>query len=350
MSWGLHELSSLTLDQKTMPNDGASKPRTSYSREIIRGVDASSLRDAGDLIRAGGLVAFPTETVYGLGADATNGEAVAGIFAAKGRPQFNPLIVHVPDLAAAEALGQFSNEARQLAAHFWPGPLTLVVTRRDHSPVSDLVSAGLPTLAIRVPDHAIAQALLKAALRPLAAPSANRSGHVSATLAEHVAADLGDRISLILDGGATPHGLESTIVDATGDHLILLRPGAISIDALQSATGATITRGPASAARPHAPGQLESHYAPRAALRLNARDVAADEALLAFGPNALAASKQVINLSPSGNLIEAAANLFAALRALDASGAATIAVMPIPNGGLGEAINDRLKRAAAPRT
>jgi L-threonylcarbamoyladenylate synthase len=333
-----------------MPNDGASKPGTSYSRRIIRSCDAASLRDAGDFIRAGGLVAFPTETVYGLGADATNGKAVACIFAAKGRPQFNPLIVHVADLDAAEALGQFSDAARLLAKHFWPGPLTLVVARRETSPVSDLVSAGLPTLAIRVPDHAIAQALLKAAQRPLAAPSANRSGHVSATLAEHVAADLGDRVSMILDGGATAHGLESTIIDATGDDLVLLRPGAISIEALQAVTGATIARGPGNAARPHAPGQLESHYAPRAALRLNARDVAADEALLAFGPNALAASKQAINLSPSGNLIEAAANLFAALRALDASGAATIAVMPIPNTGLGEAINDRLKRAAAPRT
>jgi L-threonylcarbamoyladenylate synthase len=332
-----------------MPNDGASKPRTPHTRGIIRGVDAASLRDAGDVIRAGGLVAFPTETVYGLGADATNGQAVAGIFAAKGRPQFNPLIVHMPDLAAAEALGQFSDRARLLAKHFWPGPLTLVVARRDNSPVSDLVSAGLPTIAIRVPDHLVAQALLKSAQRPLAAPSANRSGHVSATLAEHVAADLGDRVSLILDGSATAHGLESTIVDATGDHLVLLRPGAISIEALQAATGTTISRGPSIAARPHAPGQLESHYAPHAALRLNARDVAVDEALLAFGPNALTASKQVFNLSPAGNLIEAAANLFAALRTLDASGAATIAVMPIPNEGLGEAINDRLKRAAAPR-
>ena len=333
-----------------MPNDGASKPGTSHTRRIMRSVDAASLRDAGDVIRAGGLVAFPTETVYGLGADATNGAAVAGIFAAKGRPQFNPLIVHVPDLDAAEALGQFSDRARFLAKHFWPGPLTLVVARRENSPVSDLVSAGLPTLAIRVPDHPVAQALLNAAQRPLAAPSANRSGHVSATLAEHVAADLGDRLSLILDGGATAHGLESTIVDATGDHLVLLRSGAIPIDTLEAVTAVKILRSTGSAIRPHAPGQLESHYAPRAALRLNARDVAADEALLAFGPNALTASKQKINLSPSGNLIEAAANLFAALRALDASGAATIAVMPIPNAGLGEAINDRLKRAAAPRT
>jgi L-threonylcarbamoyladenylate synthase len=333
-----------------MPNDGASKPGTSYTRRIMRSVDAASLRDAGDVIRAGGLVAFPTETVYGLGADATNGEAVAGIFAAKGRPQFNPLIVHVADLDAAEALGQFSDRARLLAKCFWPGPLTLVVARRENSPVSDLVSAGLPTLAIRVPDHPVAQALLKAAQRPLAAPSANRSGHVSATLAEHVAADLGDRVSLILNGGATAHGLESTIVDATGDHLVLLRPGAISIEALQAATGTTIARGPGNTARPHAPGQLESHYAPRAALRLNAQYVAADEALLAFGPNALATAGHTTNLSLSGNLIEAAANLFAALRALDATGAATIAVMPIPNTGLGEAINDRLKRAAAPRT
>jgi L-threonylcarbamoyladenylate synthase len=332
-----------------MPNGDDSKPEKSGRIGEIRRADTTAIDEAGALIRAGSVVAFPTETVYGLGADATNGEAVARIFAVKGRPRFNPLIVHVPDLEQAETIGHFPDLAKRLASRFWPGPLTLVVTRRADAPIADLVSAGLPTLAIRVPDHAVARALLKAAQRPLAAPSANRSGHVSATRAEHVAADLGNKVAMILDGGATQHGLESTIVDATGDELMLLRPGTISIDALEAAAGVTIRRSTGSHAAPSSPGQLRSHYAPRASIRLNAQTAAPGEALLGFGPDMPQSAGPRFNLSPTGDLIEAAANLFTAFRTLDASGAAAIAVMPIPDHGLGEAINDRLRRAAAPR-
>ena len=332
-----------------MPNTGDSKATQDAAGDNVRKADAAALVEAGLLIRDGRLVAFPTETVYGLGADATNGVAVARIFSAKGRPSFNPLIVHVPDLAAAEHYGIFSSAAKDLAKAFWPGPLTLVVQRRDDCEISVLVSAGLPTLALRVPDHAVAQALLRAAQRPLAAPSANRSGHVSATRADHVAADLGSKGSMILDGGATVHGLESTIVDVTGAAIKLLRPGAISIESLNVAVGARVLRAEAYTNMPTSPGQLESHYAPRARLRLNARDVKSGEALLAFGPNAPQTGGPQFNLSPYGDVIEAASTLFAALRMLDASGATTIAVMPIPDDGLGDAINDRLRRAAAPR-
>lgn len=333
-----------------MPNSGASKPLPPQNSGKIRAADATALAEAGRLICAGQLIAFPTETVYGLGADATNGEAVARIFAAKGRPTFNPLIVHVPDEAHAAALGQITPLAARLASAFWPGPLTIVVTRQPGSPISELVSAGLPSLALRVPDHPLAQALLRASGCPLAAPSANRSGHVSATSAAHVAADLGNSIAMILDGGATQHGLESTVVDATGDAIVLLRPGAISVDALERALGTTVERAKANAAAPASPGQLESHYAPRAAIRLNATDIRPGEALLAFGPKPVATPGLSLNLSATGDLIEAAAKLFAALRTLDASGVATIAVMQIPHEGLGEAINDRLTRAAAPRS
>jgi L-threonylcarbamoyladenylate synthase len=338
------------LDFKIMPNESDSKPGKSAGHHILRHPDASAIVAAGEFIRSGHLVAIPTETVYGLGADATNGEAVARIFAAKGRPHFNPLIVHVADLAEAEKLGQFFDNARRLAARFWPGPLTLVVPRKPNSGISELVSAGLASVAIRVPDNEIAQAVLKAAQRPIAAPSANRSGHVSATRAEHVADDLGLQVAMILDGGATVHGLESTVIDATGPELVLLRPGSVTIEALEAAVQTTIRRRSTPTATPNSPGQLESHYAPRAALRLNAKHVAENEALLAFGPNAPPHAGHAMNLSPSGDLVEAAARLFAALRALDATGASTIAVMPIPHEGLGEAINDRLKRAAAPRT
>lgn len=308
-----------------------------------------ALQRAAAHLRSGALVAFPTETVYGLGADATNAIAVARIFAAKGRPQFNPLIVHVSDGAAAAHLGHFSENAKMLAAAFWPGPLTLVVQRAENCPIADLVSAGLPTLALRVPDHEIAHALLKTFGKPLAAPSANRSGHVSATRAEHVAADLGQSVSMILDGGPVQHGLESTVLDVTADDIILLRPGAIPAERIEAVLGATIARPVGSSIRPHSPGQLESHYATHAPLRLNARDVRNGEALLAFGPHAPTATSGVINLSPAGDLVEAAANLFAALRELDAAKPAAIAVMPIPAHGLGDAINDRLRRAATPR-
>lgn len=303
---------------------------------------------AGGLIRAGRLVAFPTETVYGVGADATNGEAVAGIFEAKGRPSFNPLIVHVPDLASAEELGRFTPEARTLAVAFWPGPLTLVVARKGSCPVADLATAGLATIALRIPDHPVARALLSAAGRPIAAPSANRSGHVSPTLAGHVEADLGERVAMILDGGATAHGVESTVVDASGTKITLLRPGAVTQEELERLLGYSIARSEAVAEQPSSPGQLLSHYAPRAHLRLDARESLENEALLAFG-RAVPSKGFVINLSPAGDLVEAAANLFASLRAFDAAGATRVAVMTIPETGLGVAINDRLRRAAAPR-
>jgi L-threonylcarbamoyladenylate synthase len=299
---------------------------------------------AGEIIREGGLVGFPTETVYGLGGDATNDRAVAAIFAAKGRPQFNPLIVHLLDLRAAEEFVHFTPLARELALTFWPGALTLVLPRKPDARLSLLVSAGLDTVAVRAPSSRIARELLKAADRPIAAPSANISGRVSATTAEHVAEELGDKVQMILDGGPTTLGLESTVVGFEGNRAVLLRPGGTlreSIEAIASpmaAPGEKIS----------SPGQLASHYAPKAALRLNATDVGDDEALLAFG-RPLAGAKTIANLSPSGDPVEAAANLFAMLRQLDNSGVKQIAVMPIPEHGLGEAINDRLRRAAAPR-
>lgn len=301
------------------------------------------------MLRAGRLVAFPTETVYGLGGDATNETAVARIFAAKGRPRFNPLIVHVADLASAARLGTFTPQARALAAAFWPGPLTLVLQRPEGCRVAELASAGLTTLALRVPAHETAQALLQSADRPLAAPSANRSGRISATSAAHVAEDLGGSVGMILDAGPTRHGLESTVIDASTDAIVLLRPGAIAVDALEAELGKRIVRAGAAGNKPLSPGQLESHYAPQAILRLDAVDVQPDEALLAFGPAVPATAGPSLNLSPRGDLVEAAANLFAYLRTLDKSGARAIAVMPIPATGLGDAINDRLRRAAAPR-
>jgi L-threonylcarbamoyladenylate synthase len=319
---------------------------TSSGTPVIK-ADGAAIRRAAEALRAGALVAFPTETVYGLAADATNGRAVAAIFEAKGRPRFNPLIVHVPDLAAAEKLAEFTPAARRLAGAFWPGPLSLVLKRRTGGTLSDLVTAGLDTVALRVPDHPIARALLAAAGRPLAAPSANRSGHVSATTAQHVAADLGERIALILDGGPAAHGIESTVLDATGERIAMLRSGATLAETIEAVLGEKISRALEGGDTPLSPGQLAGHYAPDARVRLEARDVKPGEALLAFGPNVPETSGPVINLSPAGDLIKAAANLFAAMRALDATGAKTIAVMPIPDAGLGEAINDRLKRAAA---
>ena len=300
---------------------------------------------------AGGLVAFPTETVYGVGADATNGRAVARLYEAKGRPAFNPLIAHVPDAAAARSLGLFDRAAELLAEKFWPGPLTLVVPRAPGCPVADLATAGLDSIALRVPDHPVAQELLAAFRRPVVAPSANRSGHVSPTTAAHVLADLRGRIELILDGGPTPKGLESTIIACLGEPA-LLRPGALAREEIERVLGRPLaTPAPVADDAPVAPGQLASHYAPRARLRLDATSVMPGEALLAFGPNpatGAAHAVRVLNLSERGDLIEAAANLFAHLRALDTA-AASIAVMPVPHEGLGEAINDRLARAAAPR-
>ena len=309
--------------------------------------DDAAIKEAAEILRAGGLVAFPTETVYGLGADATNDRAVAAIFAAKGRPRFNPLIVHLPEAAAAEACARFDGRARDLGARFWPGPLTLVLPRAPSSPVSLLCSAGRDSLALRVPGHDVARRLLQAIGRPLAAPSANASGQVSPTSAAHVRDSLADGVSLILDGGPCPLGLESSVLDLTGTAPALLRPGGLPREDLEAVLGPLAE--PDGGPDIKSPGQLESHYAPALPLRLEAHAVGPDEALLAFGPAPPVGAAITLNLSPAGDLTEAAANLFAQLRALDRPGLAAIAVMPVPVHGLGAAINDRLQRAAAPR-
>jgi len=295
-------------------------------------------------LAAGGLVAFPTETVYGLGADACNGEAVARLYAAKGRPAFNPLIAHVADIASARRLGALNADAERLAAAFWPGPLTLVLPKRADCPVSDLALAGLDSVAVRVPAHRIAQALLREFAGPVVAPSANRSGHVSPTSAAHVLADLRGRIDIVLDGGPCAVGLESTIVACLAEPT-LLRPGGLPRADIERVLGRALAVAASAEEAPLAPGMLSSHYAPKARLRREATEARDGEVLLGFGPSPGAA----LNLSPRGDLIEAAANLFSHLRALDASGTKAIAVMPVPHEGLGEAINDRLARAAAPK-
>jgi L-threonylcarbamoyladenylate synthase len=317
--------------------------------------DAAAIADAVRILAAGGLVAFPTETVYGLGTDAADGEAVARLYEAKGRPAFNPLIAHVADRTAAQMLAKFDADAARLAETFWPGPLTLVLPKTGQCSVAELATAGLDSIAVRVPDHAVAQKILGGLGRPVVAPSANRSGHVSPTTAAHVLADLGGRVDLIIDGGATRVGVESTIVACLGAPM-LLRPGGVPREQIERALGKPLADPPsgsaADAEAPLAPGMLASHYAPRTPLRLNARSVEAGEALLAFGPTPLPGAERlasVKNLSEHGDLIEAAANLFSQLRALDAIGAKAIAVMPIPRETLGEAINDRLARAATPR-
>jgi len=318
-------------------------------------VTREALAEAVRCLRAGGLVAFPTETVYGLGADATNAKAIARLYDAKGRPAFNPLIAHVQDATAARGLGMLDPLAARLAEVFWPGPFTLVVPREPGCPVAELATAGLSTIALRVPAHNVARDLLAAFGGPIVAPSANRSGHVSPTTAQHVLADLQGRIDLVLDGGPSPVGLESTIVACIGEPT-LLRPGGLPRADIERVLGHSLADNPIGStdkdAAPLAPGQLASHYAPRTPLRLNACTVGAGEALLAFGEPFLSGGDQavrILNLSPGGDMIEAAANLFCHLRSLDAVGAPTIAVMPIPQIGLGEAINDRLQRAAAPR-
>ncbi len=325
------------------------KAKSAGPATLRRPADAAAVAAAARRLGDGGLVAFPTETVYGLGADATNATAVARLYAAKGRPRFNPLIAHVADLAGAAAIAILDPDSRKLAQAFWPGPLTLVLAKAPGCAVSDLATAGLDTVAVRVPAHPTAQTLLRALGRPVVAPSANLSGHVSPTTADHVAGDLAGRIDMILDAGPVPVGVESTIVSCLGGPR-LLRPGGLPRKAIEGVLGRPLAgRGPA-ASGPVAPGMLASHYAPRATLRLNADTLAPGEALLAFGPRRIAgAAATELNLSATGDLTEAAANLFSHLRRLDRAGAAAIAVMPIPADGLGEAINDRLARAAAPR-
>ncbi len=293
---------------------------------------------AAQIIRDGGIVAIPTETVYGLAADATNGEAVARIYAAKGRPSFNPLISHVPNLKMARTLARFNDVALKLAEKFWPGPLTLVLPKLEDCPVSDLVTAGLDTIAIRIPNHPIARGLIETAQRPLAAPSANPSEALSPTTAQHVSDALSVNVDLILDGGACLRGVESTVVSLADKRPALLRPGALAREEIETITGPL----DAPSEKIASPGMMRRHYAPNAKLRLNAKKPEGNEAYLGFGPTT---QKVAANLSTSGDLIEAAANLFAMLRILDLQ-YGKIAVAPIPNEGLGEAINDRLKRAA----
>jgi L-threonylcarbamoyladenylate synthase len=311
--------------------------------------DNAAIQAAAAALRQGGLVAFPTETVYGLGADACHGEAIARLYAAKSRPAFNPLITHVASVEEARKLAVFDTDAEKLAAAFWPGPLTLVLPKQAACPVASLALAGLDSIALRVPSDRTARALLDVFGGPVVAPSANRSGHVSPTSAAHVLADLRGRIDLILDDGPCAVGVESTIVALLGEPT-LLRPGGLPREEVERVLGRALAAPVSNDSddAPMAPGMLASHYAPKARLRLDAETPRAGEALLAFGP-APSFAGTVLNLSPRGDLIEAAANLFSHLRALDASGATSIAVMPVPHEGLGDAINDRLARAAAPR-
>jgi L-threonylcarbamoyladenylate synthase len=332
-----------------------------------------SIAAAADLLAEGGLVAFPTETVYGLGGDATRERTVARIFAAKGRPRFNPLIVHLAPGWPAEEIAIMDERAKRLAAKFWPGALTFVLTRAPGCPISLLASAGLDTVALRMPAHPIAQALLKKVHLPIAAPSANPSGRLSPTEAQHVVELLGDKVDLIIDGGKCPGGLESTVIDLSVPDARILRPGLVTAEEIEAELGAPVLRfvgaaetSLAAAEAPYSPGpganseiisdeeikspgMLASHYAPKKPLRLNANVAEPGEAFLAFGPNPPRSILASLNLSPAGDLVEAAANLFAYLHRLDASQAHTIAVMPIPEDGIGAAINDRLRRAAAPR-
>jgi len=312
------------------------------SATAILSADAEGIARAAELIAQGQPVATPTETVYGLAADATSGEAVARIYAAKGRPSFNPLIVHVPGLAEAEAIAEFPPLARMLAEAFWPGPLTLVLPLRESAPIAGLVTAGLPTIALRAPAHPMMRALLEACGKPLAAPSANASGRISPTHAEHVATTLDGRIPLVLDAGPTRIGLESTIVAVEPERITLLRPGPITPEEIERVAGFLVERGSGGAIT--SPGQLASHYAPRVSLRLDVTEASSREWLIGFGK-----ITGDDTLSARGDCTEAAARLFEALHRADASGREAIAVAPIPSEGLGLAINDRLKRAAAPR-
>src|SRR5215216_5931342 len=322
--------------------------------QILPAGDAA-VAAAARALAEGGLVAFPTETVYGLGADATNPAAIARLYQAKGRPAFNPLIAHVGEIAAAQAIARFDASATALAEAFWPGPLTLVLPKTHNCAVADLATAGLDTVAIRIPAHPVARDILQIFGGPVVAPSANLSGHVSPTTAAHVQSDLAGRIDLIVDGGPVAVGVESTIVGCF-DQPMLLRPGGLPRAEIERVLGRALVQPPADAesdsGQPLAPGMLASHYAPRAKVRLNAVTLEAGEALLAFGLGAISgidAASTVMNLSERGDLAEAAANLFGHLRALDGKGVRAIAVMSIPDEGLGEAINDRLRRAAVGR-
>ncbi len=335
-------------DLPSIPNQASGPARLA--------ADEAGTERAAHLLANGGLVALPTETVYGLGADATNPVAVARIYAAKGRPSFNPLIAHVPDIAAARRQGLLNAPALALAKAFWPGPLTLVVPISPDCTICELARAGLYSVGLRVPDQAATLQVLRTVGRPIAAPSANRSGHVSPTSADHVLADLGEMIDAVLDDGPCRIGVESTIIACLGGAPRLLRPGGITRAQAEATIGRLLVDGqdtidgPDTIDAPVAPGQLASHYAPSARLRLDADAPVAGEAWLGFGPDPdISAAKLALNLSPSGDLLEAAARLFAHLRKLDASGTDRIAVAAIPHHGLGEAIRDRLSRAAAPR-
>lgn len=333
---------SLNLGYRKVPYQQQKRHVMISTQTVLLRNDQDGLRLAAELLGNGGLVAFPTETVYGLGADARNDDAVAGIYAAKGRPSFNPLIVHLPDLAAVQQYCVVTETAQMLARAFWPGALTLVLPLRKDAGISKLVTAGLDTLAVRVPDHPVASALLAAFGGPIAAPSANPSGRISPTTAAHVQDGLAGKIDGIIDGGDCKVGLESTIVDCTQTPA-LLRAGGVPLEAIEAALGRKILQ-PSDPATPKSPGQLLSHYAPQGRVRLNVLQADAHEKWLGFG-----AVDADLNLSASGDLIEAAANLFKMLHQLDQIGATHIAVSPIPDTGLGQAINDRLKRAAEPR-
>lgn len=309
----------------------------------ILGTTRNDILRAGELLSQGKLVALPTETVYGLAADATDDKAIARIFAAKARPSFNPLIIHVADLADARVIAEFDSVALRLAEHFWPGPLSLVLRRRARSAISYLATAGLDTVALRVPGNLLARQVIEAASRPLAAPSANRSGKISSTTARHVLESLDGRIDAVIDGGPTLIGIESTVMTTLDGRPRLLRPGGIARAEIEKLIGSL---GQDAGSQTLSPGQLKSHYAPEHRLRLEAHEIHSDEALLAFGAKPLEGAAASLNLSQSGDLAEAAANLFSMLRRLDALPVARIAVMPIPDEDLGEAINDRLRRAA----
>jgi L-threonylcarbamoyladenylate synthase len=337
------------------PNLRILPPGETALNTAILAASEAAVAAAARCLAEGGLVAFPTETVYGLGADAANSAAITRLYQAKGRPAFNPLIATVGDLKAAQRIGRLNAQALALARAFWPGPLTLLVPKTADCPVAELATSGLDTVAIRVPSHPLAQAILRAFGRAVVAPSANLSGHVSPTTAAHVAADLNGRIDLIVDGGPVEVGVESTIVGCF-DAPVLLRPGGVPREAIERVLGQRLQQPPAEAhsetAQPLAPGMLASHYAPRTKVRLEAYRIEAGEALLGFGaplPAGADRAMAVMNLSARGDLHEAAAHLFGYLRALDAHQAKAIAVMPIPNEGLGEAINDRLRRAAVGR-